>query len=71
MPATHLNKGLDSETYWGNPETTPALIDFIVETGFKAIRIPTTWHNHLHEWKKRFEVQIPSNNGKFWIVFIV
>ena len=55
------NQGLDSETCWGNPETTTELIDFLVQTGFKAIRIPTTWHNHLiddkytidPEWMKR------------------
>ena len=41
------NQGLDSETCWGNPKTTPELIDFLVKTGFKAIRIPVTWHNHL------------------------
>ena len=45
------NQGLDSETCWGNPETTPELIDFLVKTGFKAIRIPTTWHNHLIDKK--------------------
>ena len=41
------NQGLDSETCWGNPETTEELIDYLVKTGFKAIRIPVTWHNHL------------------------
>ena len=45
------NQGLDSETCWGNPKTTPELIDFLVETGFKAIRIPITWHNHLIDKK--------------------
>ena len=41
------NQGLSSETCWGNPETTEALIDALVKKGFKAIRIPVTWHNHL------------------------
>ena len=42
-----LDQGLDSETCWGNPKTTPELIDYLVKTGFKAVRIPVTWHNHL------------------------
>ena len=41
------NQGLQSETSWGNPETTEDMISFIAETGFKSIRIPVTWHNHL------------------------
>ena len=60
------NQGLDSETCWGNPETTPELIDFLVETGFKAIRIPITWHNHLIDdkytvdpkWMKRVKTVV-------------
>ena len=60
------NQGLDSETCWGNPETTPELIDYLVKTGFKAIRIPTTWHNHLMddkytidpEWMKRVKTVV-------------
>ena len=60
------NQGLDSETCWGNPETTPALIEFLVNTGFKAIRIPVTWHNHLKddrytidpEWMKRVKTVV-------------
>ena len=46
-----LDQGLRSETCWGNPKTTPELIDFLVKTGFKAIRIPVTWHNHLVDKK--------------------
>ena len=60
------NQGLDSETCWGNPETTPELIEFLVNTGFKAIRIPVTWHNHLKddkytidpEWMKRVKTVV-------------
>jgi endoglucanase len=55
------NQGLQSETSWGNPETTEEMIKTIAETGFKSIRIPVTWHNHLvddsytidPEWMKR------------------
>ena len=60
------NQGLGSETCWGNPETTPELIDFLVKTGFKAIRIPVTWHNHLiddkytvdPQWMKRVKTVV-------------
>ena len=55
------NQGLKSETCWGNPETTEEMIETIAKTGFKTLRIPVTWHNHLvderytidPEWMKR------------------
>ncbi len=39
--------GLESETMWGNPETTPELFAFIKECGFDTVRIPVTWSQHL------------------------
>lgn len=39
--------GLSSETYWGQPKTTKEMIDGLAKSGFKVIRIPTTWHNHI------------------------
>ena len=42
------NKGVDSETSWGNPKTTKNMIEEIAKKGFKTIRIPTTWKNHLN-----------------------
>ena len=55
------NEGLSSEKCWGNPETTEEMIEFVAKSGFKTLRIPTTWHNHLidekytidPEWMKR------------------
>ena len=44
---TDSNEGLSSETNWGNPKTTEAMIKKLVSKGFKSIRIPVTWHNHL------------------------
>ena len=41
------NQGLSSETSWGNPKTTQALINAVASKGFKSIRIPVSWHNHL------------------------
>lgn len=41
------NKGLDTETSWGMPKTTQAMINAVAEAGFKTIRIPVSWHNHI------------------------
>lgn len=41
------NEGLNSETCWGNPKTSEGMINALVTKGFKTIRIPVTWHNHL------------------------
>ena len=41
------DQGLSSETSWGNPKTTEQMIKGLADRGFKTIRIPVTWHNHL------------------------
>lgn len=51
------------ETAWGNPVTTPELINLVAASGFNTIRIPVTWYyntyeqdGHLYireEWLKR------------------
>ncbi|MCQ2081435.1 MAG: glycoside hydrolase family 5 protein [Lachnospiraceae bacterium] len=38
---------LNSETYWGNPKTTKAMIDEVSRAGFNTIRIPVTFAEHL------------------------
>jgi endoglucanase len=47
----NLGNALDSngkdETAWGNPQTSPVLIDAIAARGFKTLRIPVTWKNHM------------------------
>lgn len=43
------NTGLEQETSWGNPETTPELIQAVKDAGFNAVRIPVTWQNQLDE----------------------
>lgn len=40
-------QGLESETSWEMPETTEAMIKGVKAAGFKTIRIPTSWHNHM------------------------
>ncbi|MBR0536135.1 MAG: glycoside hydrolase family 5 protein [Clostridia bacterium] len=39
--------GLESETMWGNPETTKELLAFVKECGFDTIRVPVTWAQHM------------------------
>lgn len=40
-------KTLASETSWGQPKTTKAMIDGLAKSGIKTIRIPTSWSNHF------------------------
>ncbi len=39
-------KGPD-ETAWHNPITTKQMIDYVRQTGFKTLRVPTTWQFHI------------------------
>ncbi len=41
------NLGLGTETSWGMPQTTEDMIRAVADEGFKTIRIPVSWHNHL------------------------
>jgi endoglucanase len=52
--------GLSSETSWGNPKTTQALIDAVKDQGYNTIRIPVSWGSHMdsdynidEEWMNR------------------
>ncbi|OWR30802.1 cellulase [Saccharibacillus sp. O23] len=51
QPGWNLGNTLDSvgpdETAWGNPRVTRELIKQISRQGFKSIRIPVTWDNHI------------------------
>jgi endoglucanase len=38
-----------SETAWGNPKITQALIDSVYKAGFNAIRLPCAWNSHLED----------------------
>ena len=37
------------ETLWNNVETTKEIMETYKKVGFKAIRIPVTWHEHMDE----------------------
>lgn len=41
--------GLSQETSWGNPKTTPELMQAVKDAGFNAVRIPTTWEKQMDE----------------------
>ena len=37
----------DGETSWGNPLTTPELLQAVKALGFNTIRIPISWGKHV------------------------
>ncbi len=70
-------QGLDSETCWGQPKATSALIKMMKNAGFGAIRVPVTWYNHMNqdgkvnaEWMKRVHevIDYVIDNGLYCIV---
>ena len=70
-------QGLESETYWGQPQTKPELMKMMKEAGFSAIRVPVTWYNHMdadgkvdEAWMKRVHeiVDYVINQGLYCIV---
>lgn len=66
-PGWNLGNSLDAipdETSWGNPKTEPYIFDDIKRTGFRSVRIPVTWVDHMgpapnykvdKEWMDRVE----------------
>ena len=40
-------EAIGNETAWGNPKVTKALIDFVKQSGFNAIRIPCSWDQYV------------------------
>jgi aryl-phospho-beta-D-glucosidase BglC (GH1 family) len=40
-------EAIGSETAWGNPMVTKALIDLTKQSGFNAIRIPCSWNQYI------------------------
>lgn len=66
-----------SEKSWGNPITTEENILAIKDAGFNAVRIPTTWGNHMDEnhniaedWMARVKqvVDYAYDNGLYVIL---
>ena len=60
------NQGLESETWWGVTKTTEEMIEGLYSKGFRSIRMPVTWHNHLidkrytidPDWMKRVKTVV-------------
>lgn len=42
-----LTNKLDYESGWVGVKTSEALIDALKEAGFKTVRVPVSWHNHV------------------------
>ena len=40
-------QSISSETSWGNPKSSQALIDGVKASGVNTIRVPVTWYNHM------------------------
>ena len=56
---------IDFETQWGQPQTTPEIIQAIADKGFNVIRVPVTWGVHCDEndviqaaWMDRVETVV-------------
>ena len=47
LDATY-STGLYTETSWGNPKTTQALISKVKSLGFNTVRIPVSWSKHVN-----------------------
>jgi endoglucanase len=70
-----------SETAWGNPKISKALIDLVKQSGFNAVRIPCSWNQYLSnstkaeiktEWLNRVKevVQYCVDNNMYVIINI-
>jgi aryl-phospho-beta-D-glucosidase BglC (GH1 family) len=40
-------EAIGSETAWGNPKASKALIDKVKQSGFNAVRIPCSWNQYI------------------------
>jgi endoglucanase len=69
--------GLSSETSWGNPKTTKAMIDTVKKAGFNTVRIPVSWGKHIDSsgkidsaWLDRVQevVDYAYDNGMYVIL---
>lgn len=68
---------VNSETCWGQPNATSALMKMMKEAGFGAIRVPVTWYNHMDKdgkvdaaWMKRVHEVVDDviDNGLYCIL---
>ncbi|MCR4618946.1 MAG: glycoside hydrolase family 5 protein [Lachnospiraceae bacterium] len=57
VPADSVFKGVEIETAWHNPKTTKEMIKGLKAGGFKTIRIPVSWRNHV---ESSFDIVDPA-----------
>lgn len=71
------DKGVGTETSWGNPKITQKMVNAVKAEGFNTIRFPVTWHDHLDadyninkDWLKRVKevVDYAADNDMYIIV---
>ena len=72
------NKGSGYETAWGMPITTKKMINTVAAKGFKTIRIPISWHNHISdgenltidpEWLSRVKTVVDwARDNKMFVI---
>jgi len=43
----NMATGLETEIMWGNPYTTREVFVALYEKGFRSVKIPTAWYNHM------------------------
>ena len=62
IDCTWLSNQLDYESGWCGVKTSEALIDALKDAGFRTIRVPVSWHNHVdadfnidEAWLKRVQ----------------
>ncbi len=82
LDATGGNGTLESETSWGNPKTTKAMIDAVKAQGFNTMRLPVSWGSHMtnsasgyvidSQWMARVKtiVDYAIDNGMYVILNI-
>ncbi|ACE86198.1 glycoside hydrolase family 5 protein [Cellvibrio japonicus] len=69
-------EAIGSETAWGNPATTQALINAVKAAGFKTIRIPVSWsqyadanYNISSSWMARVKQVVDyAKNAGFYVI---
>ncbi len=75
----HGISGLGTETYWGQPKTTQAMMQGLYDAGIRTVRIPVSWHNHVNaaytvdvEWMARVRevVDYAIDEGLYVIINI-
>lgn len=74
---SYNTKTSDTETGWGNPKTTKAMIDAVQKAGFNAVRVPVSWTDHISDdgtidsdWMARVKevVDYAYDNGMYVIL---